>query len=179
MEITQGSAICTNLAPNGHKTLYNAMHIYIMPDIPNQTLLTFILVLDNGINTQEIEFKQTVAAPILSIKPDFQLLTGDNQPTLHISDTITYLTAMVSNTGHAKSQPVDAKMSIKAPFVNVESLNGTLEGLEEGETRPFTFKIKATTNEIEEAWLQTHIGFQSGQNHLFLDTILFCGIIKI
>ena len=172
VEITQGSAICTNLSPNSHKTLYNAMHIYIMPDTPDQTLLTFILVLDNGINTQEIEFKQTVSAPILSIKPDFQLLTGDNQPTLHISDTITYLTAMVSNTGHAKSQPVDAKMSIKAPFVNVESLNDTLDGLEDGETRPFTFKIKATANEIEEAWLQTHIGFQSGQNHLFLDTII-------
>lgn len=172
VEIAQGSAICTNLLPNHHKTLYNAMHIYIKPDIPDQTILAFKLFLDNGINTQEIEFEQTVAAPTLSIKPNIQLLTGDNQPTLHVSDTITYLTAMVSNTGHAKSQPVDAKMSIKAPFVNVESLNDTLDGLEDGETRAYTFKIRAVATETEEAWLQTHIGFQSGQNHLSLDTIL-------
>ena len=172
VEITQGSAICTNLLPDSHKTLYNAMSVYILPDIPDQTLLTFKLILDNGINTQEIEFQETVAAPAISIKPDFQLLTEDSLPTLNISDTITYLTVMVSNTGHAKSQPIDSKMSIKAPFVDVEPVNDTLDGLENGETRSFTFKIKAVPNEKEGAWLQTHIGFQTGQSRLFLDTII-------
>ena len=172
VEIMQGNAICANLSPEHHKTLYNAMRIYIMPDIPDQTLLTFKLILDNGIITQEIEFEQTVAAPTLSISPDFHLFSEDNKPTLHLSDTVTYLTATISNIGHAKSELIDVKMNIKAPFVTVESTNDTLNGLEGGETRYFTFKINAVANEIEEAWLQTHIGFQSGQNYLFLDTIL-------
>lgn len=172
VEITQGTAICANLLPDRHKTLYNALRIYIMHDIPDQTLLTFKLILDNGINTQEIEFEQNVAAPILNISPSFQLFTGNNEPSLHLTDTVTYLTATISNTGHAKSEPVDAKVNIKAPFVSVERLNDTIDGLEGGETRAFTFKINAVTNEIEEAWLQTHIGFQSGQNLMFLDTIL-------
>lgn len=172
VEITQGTAICANLLPDRHKTLHNALRIYIMHDIPDQTLLTFKLILDNGINTQEIEFEQNVAAPILNISPSFQLFTGNNEPSLHLTDTVTYLTATISNTGHAKSEPVDAKVNIKAPFVSVERLNDTIDGLEGGETRAFTFKINAVTNEIEEAWLQTHIGFQSGQNLMFLDTIL-------
>ena len=172
VEITQGSAICTNLSPDSHTTLHNALRVNITSDIPDQTMLTFKLLLDNGTTQQEIEFEQTVAAPILGISPGFRLFAEGDQPAIHLTDTVTYLTATVSNTGHAKSEPVDVKLNIKAPFVSVTQINDTLDGLEGGETRSFTFKIKAMANEIKEAWLQTRIELQSGQNRLFLDTIV-------
>ena len=172
VEITQGSAICPHLSPDSHTTLYNALRVNIASDIPDQTLLTFKLLLDNGTTQQEIEFEQTVAAPILGISPGFRLFAEGDQPAIHLTDTVTYLTATVSNTGHAKSEPVDVKLNIKAPFVSVTQINDTLDGLEGGETRSFTFKINAMANEIKEAWLQTRIELQSGQNRLFLDTIV-------
>ena len=172
VEITQGSAICPTLPHNSRITLNNALRIKIAYDIPDETLLTFMLVLNNGIVQQEIEFEQMVAAPTLNLSTNFQLWTENNESTLHLSYNVTYLTATISNTGHAKSEPVDAKMYIKAPFVTVESTSDTIYSLESEETRSFNFKINAVANEIEEAWLQTHIGFQSGQRHLSLDTII-------
>lgn len=172
VEIVQGHALCPTLSPHSHFTISNAMRAKIAHDIPDQTPITFKLLLDNGILLQEIEFRHNVSAPELTIDTDFQLFTTNEEPTIHLlTDTVTYLTGHISNSGHAKSEPINVKMSVKAPFVSVEPID-LFDGLEEGETQPFTFKINAFANEIKEAWLQTRIEVQSGGIHILIDTIL-------
>jgi len=172
VKIIQGSATCPTLPPNDHITLNDAFRVRIAHDTPDQTPITFKLLLDNGIFLQKIEFEHKVAAPVLSINSDFQFFTEDGKSSTHLlMDAVTYIKSTISNIGHAKSDPIDVRMFIKAPFVSVESQNDMFDGLECGESQPFTFKINPITNETKGAWLQTHIDAQSGPSHFFIDTI--------
>ena len=176
VEILQGTADYPHIEPDAELTLHDAFRIQVLPDVPDQTLLPFMVQFNEGQNAHSDRIVIEANAPVLCIEPEYQLITADDEPSTHIAtEGKSKLAFTVTNKGHSTAGLLLASLDIKAPFVEVENPQLQQQGLEPNETHSFTFDLNTTPNTITGAWLQTHFTVQHLEHHLWLDTIVQYG----
>lgn len=180
IEILEGTAVCHRLEHNEQLTLQEAFKIKVKRDIPDQTEVTFKIVLDNGTVVQEIRFQQIVSAPTLVIKPTFTLLTGDGQSTTHILNEGTTLVGFkVTNIGHCESGPIMVDFNVLAPFVTVETPHLVLESLPLNSLIDLSFSVETLQNDVKGGWLKSMLCISDGNTEaVYKPTLQYGGIFE-
>ncbi len=176
VEILQGTATYGRIVADAELTLHDAFRIRLLPDVPDQTQLLFKVQFGEGQNTHQDVLTATANAPVLRIEPEFRPMTADGEPSTHIAtEGRSKITFTVANEGHSSTKLLCASLEIKAPFVEIVNPQLQLESLAPNETLPFTFVLNTTTNDLNGAWLQSHLAVQHLEQHVELDTIVQYG----
>ena len=176
VEILQGTADYPHIEPDAELTLHDAFRIQVLPDVPDQTLLHFMVQFNEGQNAHFDRIVIEANAPVLYIEPEYQTMTANGEPSTHIAtEGKSKLAFTVTNRGHSAAGLLLASLDIKAPFVEVETPQLQQQGLEPNETHSFTFDLNTTPNTVTGAWLQSHITMQHLEHRLLLDTIVQYG----
>lgn len=176
VEILQGTANYPNIEPDAVFTLRNAFQIRLTNDVPDQTRLSFSVQFNEGQNTHHDVLMATANAPVIRIEPESRPMTADGEPSTHIAtEGRSKIAFTMANKGHSSTNIMNARLEIKAPFVEVENPQLQMEGLAPNETKSLTFELNTTPNDITSAWLQSHIAVQHLENCIWLDTIVQYG----
>ena len=176
VEILQGKADYPHIEPDAELTLHNAFHIKVLPDVPDQTPLTFMLQFNEGQNTHFDRIIIEANAPVLCIEPEYRPMTAEGEPSTHIAtEGKSKLAFTVTNKGHSAASLFLASLDIKAPFVEIEFPQMQLESLAPNESHNFTFELNTNPNDITGAWLQSHFNIQHLEHNVWLDTIVQYG----
>ncbi len=176
VNVEQGTALYTELQPNSSRTLENAFRIKVSNDIPDQTEIPFLIRFTEGGNSHDETLNLTANAPLIRIKPEFHIMTANGNPSTHIDTTgHSYITFTITNIGHSTAEYLNAKLSVKAPFVEVETEPIQHHGLAWNEALSLTYELASTPNSISGAWPQIHLDIQYDNRHTCLDTIVQYG----
>ena len=180
VELIDSVAICPRLGHDEHINLQEAFKIKVGRDVPNQTVIAFQIVLDNGIMVQTFDFQRMAAAPILVIQPSYTLQTDDGQRTTHIlNEGITEIGFKITNHGHCDGGPVIIDFNVLAPFVTVETPHRILDSLKPYEPIDLTFRLITQPNDLIGAWLKTKLLISNGFNEAtYMPTIQYGGIFE-
>lgn len=171
--LLQTSASYPNLEAGVSITLNNVFKIKIANNVPDQTPIRFGLQFNDGSNIHTDFFEFLANAPLIQIDPDFRPMTADGKPSTHISTEGTSSIAFnLKNIGHSTAELLSSAFDIKAPFVTVENPIILYENLLPNESTTATFNLKATSNAITGAWLQSLLQIQYGDYQASLDTII-------
>ena len=175
VEILQGTARYSQIEGNASHVLRNAFEFKLADNVPDQTDLQFIVRFSENENTHEDRFSITANAPVIKVEPEFSITTADGEPSTHINtEGVTSVTFSLSNIGHSTTEPINADLDIKAPFVKSEA-SPVQEALRPNESTSFSFDINALHSEIEGGWLQTQLLVQYGTYQTLFDTIMQYG----
>lgn len=179
VEITQNTASYPSINPEATHTIKSAFRVKIANDAPDQLVVRFIIKFDENENTHEDFFNRILNAPLLTIHPDFLLRTTDDEPSNHIIPAgTTKLTCLVTNKGHSCSSPLQASLTIKAPFVHIEEPAVLVEAIAPGQEQEINFLI-SSDDEENGAWLKSSLDIQHLSSHLLIDTTLqYSGIFE-
>ena len=176
-EVVQGSTSYPALETDGQVNIANAVTIRLADDVPDQVMVPIVLRFTEGNRTHDHIISIVANAPKISINPNFQY-SYSGFPSTHIqAEGTTMITFSVQNTGHATSHPLQAHMTLKAPFVTVKPSQQTQSGLEPGRQTSLTLTAIAKENEITNTWLQSHTAIQYGAYLSTLDTIVQYGCV--
>ena len=176
VEILQGMTDYPHIEPDAELTLRDAFRIKVLPDVPDQTPLTFMIQFNEGQNTHFDRIIIEANAPVLCIEPEYRPMTAEGEPSTHIAtEGKSKIAFTVVNKGHSAASLLLASLDIKAPFVEIEFPQKQLESLAPNESHNFTFELNTNPNDITGAWLQSHFNIQHLEQNVWLDTIVQYG----
>ena len=175
IEIVQGTASYPALGLDSVLTIKKAFRIKLANDVPDQTVIAFRVHFSEGENIHDDRFNITANAPLIQIEPEYWLATAEEEPSTHIStEGKSYLTFAINNIGHSTAMYPNASLTVKAPFVSVES-EQQLERLEPNGHGNLTFELTTHPNAVTGAWLQSQLDVQYRESHAYSDTIVQYG----
>ena len=175
IEIVQGLTYYPQMAANASLTIMNAFRIKLSANVPDQTKIQLKVRFNENENTHEDDIDITANAPIIIIHPEFRPMTAEGEPSTHIStEGPSSVTFTVKNTGHSRIGLIQGNLDVKAPFVNIQNVPQQ-ENLMPDEEWPATFELNTTPNDVTDAWLQSHLDIQYGEQHAYYDTIIQYG----
>lgn len=176
LEILKGTAKYPSIAPNGEVTLENAFQVGIHSDIPDQSEIVLKVHFHEGQNTHSDSFQAIADAPVITITPDLRISDVQGKPSTHLAtEGKSTLTFLVSNQGHAESDLISAKLTVKAPFVETESGDIYFGTVQPGELKDISLELYSDGSDLQPAWLQAHLDLQHGQVLATKDTLLQYG----
>ena len=180
VEVLQGTAVCPRLEHNEQTILSDAFKIKVANDIPDQTEITFSIILDNGVVVQEVGFQRIVLAPAFFIKPTFTLLTGNQDRTTHIlNEGRTEISFQFGNNGHCDSGPVQAKLEVLLPCITVETPYLFIESITTDSIFTLTFPMETLPNDIGGAWPKIRFSINDGIHEAtYESTVQYGGIFE-
>ena len=176
VEILQGMTDYPHIEPDAELNLRDAFRIKVLPDVPDQTPLTFMVQFNEGQNTHFDRIIIQANALVLCIEPEYQTMTANGEPSTHIAtEGKSKIAFSVVNKGHSAANLLLASLDIKAPFVEIDFPQKQLESLAPNESHDFTFELNTNPNDITGAWLQSHFNIQHLEQNVWLDTIVQYG----
>ena len=174
--LLQDNASYPRMEAGSSVTLCDVFRFKVADDVPDQTVLQFGLHFNDGENTHTDHFEFVANAPVIQIEPEFRPLTVDGEPSTHIStEGPSAISFSFKNTGHSTANHINAELSIKAPFVSVETPRTLFERLAPEDMLTATYELNTTPNDITGAWLQARLDLQFGECHAYMDTIVQYG----
>ena len=180
VEIIQGVAQYSHMAPDAEVMLENVFHIKVADNVPDQTQLRFKVRVDDLANSHENHFEATANAPLISIASEFALTLENGDPLTNIiTNGKTNLTFLISNIGHAKSLPIGTKLNVMAPFVGLETASQICDPLQPGESRLITFTATTDGSVADPAWLIAQMQLYYGNYVDYKYYIMQYGCIQI
>ncbi|MBP5796788.1 MAG: hypothetical protein J6W26_00740 [Bacteroidales bacterium] len=176
-EVVEGNASYPAVDIDSHVALTDALTFRLAENVPDQTNVPLMVRFTDGGRSHEHTVTIVVTAPNITINPDFDY-SCSGFPSTHISaNGTTKITLSVKNTGHSKSQPLQAFMNLKAPFVTASPSQPTAVGLEPGEQTNLIVTTVANENEGSNTWLQSQTEIRYGSYRSTLDNIVQFGCI--
>ena len=172
IEITQGTCFIENMMPHQTVIINDAFRFNIDENTPDMTELNFTLHIDDGNTVKECVFTESIAAPLLVVKPEISFRDSHRQPILQISqEDITDIHIQIANEGHFDSNPVNMQFDLLAPFITVDSTSHMFSTLEKGTVRNVIFKV-SPQNGADEGWIKTRVTLNDGIHLVAMDTML-------
>ena len=176
-EVIQGNASYPSLESDGNASIPNAISLKLSEDVPDQTVVKILLRFTDGGRSHDLSLPIVANAPVISIAPVYQYASS-GLPSHHIkANGTTNITLSVKNDGHSKSQPLQAFMNLKAPFVSTTPSQMTTTGLEPGGQTNLTVTATANEDENSNTWLQSQAEIRHGSYRSTLDNLLQFGCI--
>ena len=176
LEILKGTEKYPSIAPNGEITLENAFQVGIHSDIPDQSEIVLEVHFHEGQNIHSDSFQATADAPVITITPDLRISDNQGKPSTHLTtEGKSTLTFLVSNQGHAESDLISARLTVKAPFVATESDDSYFGTIQPGAQKDIVLDVVSDGSDLRPAWLQAHLDLQHGQVLATKDTLLQYG----
>ena len=174
-EILQGTTRYPAMENGDTCTLRKAFRIRLATDVPDQEDIVLSVHIIEGENTHDDLIHVIANAPLIEIGPEFHPMTAEGGPSTHIStEGTSFIAFPVHNVGHSASEYLSAELTVKSPFVNVETASQQCR-LEPNERRDLIFELTTNSNTLRGAWLQSRLDVQYGEYHTCLDTIIQYG----
>lgn len=175
IEILQGTALYPAMENGDTCTLRKAFRIRLATDVPDQEDIVLSVHIIEGENTHDDLIHVIANAPLIEIGPEFHPMTAEGGPSTHIStEGTSFIAFPVHNVGHSASEYLSAELTVKSPFVNVETASQQCR-LEPNERRDLIFELTTNPNTLRGAWLQSRLDVQYGEYHTCLDTLIQYG----